>query len=160
MDDRVETRLVNFDPQSSAGMLVSGWSGYEATETGDTYAWCQARACTLRVKSRADGDRLVRFRCWPLRYPGAPPQTVTLYVSGARVDAIGLIGGARVYSLRAPRAVFRKGVNELRLEFAYADAPKEKVPGSSDQRTLAAAFDWLELVPLPPGETGTPSSQR
>ena len=40
--------------------------------------------------SRADGDRLVRFRCWPFVFPGAPPQTLTLFVNDQRIDALTL----------------------------------------------------------------------
>ena len=146
-----ETRIVGFDPESSTGLLVSGWSGWEQTAEGDSFVWAQARQARLRVDSRADGDRLVRFRAWPYRFPGAPPQTVTLFVNDARVESATLGDGPRVYAFIAPKAAFRPGANEVRLEFAYAEAPRDREPGGADARTLAAAFDWLELVPPRPG---------
>jgi hypothetical protein len=145
-----ETRSVGFDPESSAGLLVSGWSQWEKTGEGDTFVWAQAKTAALRVVSRADGDRLVRFRAWPYRYPGAPPQVLTLFVNDAKVESARLADGPHVYAFVAPKAAFRKGANDVRLEFTYAEAPQKKEPGAADARTLAAAFDWLELVPPRP----------
>jgi hypothetical protein len=142
-----ETRFLNFDPETSTGLLASGWSGYEKTAEGDSFVWAQARTATVRVSSRGDGDRLVRFRAWPYRYPGAPPQKVTLFVNDARVESSAMGDGPRVYAFLAPKAAFREGPNELRFELTYAEAPKDREAGAGDSRTLAAAFDWLELVP-------------
>ena len=141
---------MGFDPESSDGLLASGWSGWEKTAEGDTFVWAQAKSAALRIASRADGDRLVRFRAWPYRFPGAPPQVITLWVNDAKIESTPLADGPRVYAFVAPKAAFKKGRNDLRLEFAYAEAPKDRQPGAGDARTLAAAFDWLELVPPRP----------
>jgi hypothetical protein len=142
-----ETRFVGFDPESSAGLLASGWSGWEKTGEGDTFVWAQAKTAALHIASRGDGDRLVRFRAWPYRFPGAPPQLLTLFVNDAKIESTPLADGPHVYAFIAPKAAFKKGPNEVRLEFTYAEAPKDRQPGAADVRTLAAAFDWLELVP-------------
>jgi hypothetical protein len=145
-----ETRFLNFDAETTAGVLGSGWSGWEKTPEGDTFVWAQARTATVRVSSRGDGDRLVRFRAWPYRYPGAPPQNVTLFVNDAKIETATLGDGPRVYAFVAPKAAFRAGANELRLEFTYAEAPKDREPGGADARTLAAAVDGIEIVPPRP----------
>ena len=142
-----ETRFLNFDPESSARALLSGWSGWEKTPEGDSFAWCQAREGRLSVVSRADGDRLLRFRCWPFLYPGGSPQAVTLYVNETKIETTTLADGPHVYSYLTPQAAWRDGTNEIRLEFAFAEAPKDRLPGAADIRTLSAAFDWLEIVP-------------
>jgi hypothetical protein len=142
-----ETRFLNFDPESSAGALPAGWSGFEKTGDADTFVWAQARTATVAVSSRAKGDQLVRFRCWPFRFPGAPPQTVTVFVNGSRVESIPMADGPRVYALATPEALWKSGRNDVRFEFAYAEAPKDRVPGASDERTLSVAFDWLEVLP-------------
>lgn len=142
-----ETRFLNFDAETSAGALPSGWSGFEKTGENDSFAWAQARTATVTVTSRAKGDQLVRFRCWPFRYPGAPPQVATVFVNGSRIDSVTLAEGARVYGFATPQALWKAGPNEIRFEFAYAEAPKDRVPGSADARTLSAAFDWLEVLP-------------
>ena len=140
-----ETLFLNFDPESSTGSLGSGWSGWEKTAQGDTFAWCQGREGKVRVTSRGDGDRIVRLRCWPFRFAGAPPQTLTLFVNDAKIETVSLTDEPRVYSFTTPQAVWKKGANELRFSFAYAAAPRDRAPGSSDARMLAAAFDWLEI---------------
>lgn len=142
-----ETRFLNFDAESSAGALISGWSGFEKTPQNDTFVWSQSRQAKISIVSRGDGDRLIRFRCWAFVYPRAVGQSVTLFLNDARVESVPIAGDARVYTMIAPAAVFRKGPNEIRFEFASAEAPKDRLPGSTDDRTLSAAFDWLEIVP-------------
>jgi hypothetical protein len=145
-----ETRFLNFDAESTAaGVLSSGWSGFEKTPEGDTFAWSHGRTAKVRLTSRADGDRNLRFRCWPFRYPDAGPQTVTVFVNDARIDTITLGEGPHVYALTTPNAVWKKGANDVTLQFAYAEAPKDRIPGGTDPRTLSAAFDWLEILPAP-----------
>jgi len=142
-----ETRFLNFDAESSSDALLTGWSGFERTEAGDTFSWVQSRLAVVRVQTRVDGDRLLRFRAWAFRYPQAPEQTVTLIVNGSRLESFPLDEKPRVFSAVAPAAAFHPGTNELALEFAYAEAPRDRLPGSGDVRTLAAAFDWLEVLP-------------
>lgn len=141
-----ETRSFNFDPETTTGALGAGWDGFEKTELGDTFVWSHSREARVTVVSRADGDRLVRFRCWPFGFPGAPPQTLTLFVNGQKTDALTLGGEPRVYAIAVPRALWKRGANELKFVFAYAESPKDRVPGATDERTLSAAFDWLELL--------------
>jgi hypothetical protein len=141
-----ETRSLNFDPETTLGALGAGWDGFEKTELGDTFVWSHGREARLVVASRGDGDRLVRFRCWPFVFPGAPPQTITLFVNEKKTDTLTLGGEPRVYAVAVPRAFWKKGANEIRFAFAYAEAPKGRVSGSDDERTLSAAFDWLEIL--------------
>lgn len=145
-----ETRFINFDAESSPGAAASGWSGPERSPDGDTFTWCQARQARIAVFSHADGDRLVRFKCWPFRFPGSPPQAVSVFVNDAKLESAQLADGPKIYTFTAPKAVWKDGPNELRLEFAYAEAPKDRIPGNPDTRTLSAAFDWLEIVPPAP----------
>ena len=144
-----ETRFLNFDPETTSGHLVSGWSGWEKTSQGDTFVWAQAREARLRVTNAGGSDRVVRLRAWSFDWPGAPEQAVTLLVNGTRVDTVPLGPEARVVTFVAPRALWRSGENDLRLDFGRADAPKDRAAGSADARTLAAAVDWLEILPPP-----------
>jgi hypothetical protein len=89
----------------------------------------------------------VRFRCWPFAFPGGPGQTLTFYVNDRKIDTVPMSGEPRVYSLATPRAAWKRGVNELKFVFAYAESPKDRVPGATDERTLSASFDWLEVLP-------------
>ena len=140
--------FLNFDPEGSAGSLASGWSGFERTEAGDTFVWAQAREARARLLSAGAAERLVRFRAWPYRWTGAPPQTVTISVNGVKLPAVTLGEGPRVYALASPGSAWKPGMNDLTFEFAYAEAPRDREPGNADTRTLAAAFDWLEVLPV------------
>jgi hypothetical protein len=146
--DARETAFLNLDPESSTGALASGWSGFEKTEPGDTFVWAQARDVTVRVFARGPGERLVRFRAWPFLWEGAPPQTVTVSVNDVRLESMTVWPGPRVYAATSPGPAWKEGENTLTFSFGYAEAPKDRVPGAADTRTLAAAFDWIEIVPV------------
>ncbi|MGZ5381744.1 MAG: hypothetical protein ACXWFQ_07775 [Thermoanaerobaculia bacterium] len=141
-----ETRSLNFDPETTTGALGAGWDSFEKTELGDTFVWVHGREARVSIVSGADGDRLVRFRCWPFGFPGAPPQTLTLFVNDHKTDVLTLGGEPRVYAIAVPRALWKRGANELKFVFAYAESPKDRVSGATDERTLSAAFDWLEIL--------------
>ena len=143
-----EPRFLNFDPESSAGALAGGWSGFETTDAGDTFAWAQAREARVVLLAPGAADRLVRFRAWPFGWEGAPPQTVAVSLNGARFASVTLSAGPAVYGAVSPAAAWKEGTNTLTFEFAWAEAPKDRVPGADDTRTLSAAFDWIEVVPV------------
>lgn len=144
----VPTRFLNFDPASGGDALKGGWSSFERTPEGDTYVWAIAKEARLSVREPADGDRLVRFRCWPFWFEGAPAQTVGLAVNGTAVETVRLVPDRREYAVYVPRELWRPGANELAFAFAYADRPRDH-GGGGDDRTLAVAFDWLEIVAPP-----------
>jgi len=143
-----ETRFLSFDPESSAGALVVGWSGFEKTEPGDTFVWAQAREARVRVVADGPADRLVRFRAWPLWWEGAPQQEVTVLVNDVTLGKVALGDGPRVYRLEAPAPAWKAGENVVTFRFLWAEAPRDRLPGATDTRTLAAAFDWLEVLPV------------
>jgi hypothetical protein len=143
-----ETRFLNFDAESTPeDTLAHGWSSFEMTQaTGDTFVWCAGRSCSVRVWSRADGDRFVRVRLSAFKFPDAPAQTVTAFVNETPIGTQPVAGAMSIVSFRAPRAAWRNGANEVRFDFAYAADPKSKFPSADDTRQLSAAFDWLEIT--------------
>ena len=82
-----------------------------------------------------------------VRYPGGPGQTLTLFVNDRKFETLMLAGEPRVYAIQTPKEAWKRGANELTLAFAYAESPKDRIPGATDERTLAAGFDWLEILP-------------
>ncbi len=148
------TRFLNLDPQSTGSELASGWSTFERTETGDTFVWAQAREARVALLADGPADRLVRFRAWPFRWDGAPAQTVTVSLNGVVLGTVPLGDAPGVHGLASPAPAWKEGENSLTFAFAYAEAPRDRVPGASDDRTLAAAFDWIEILPTtgPVGE--------
>jgi hypothetical protein len=142
------TRFLNFDAASGAESLRSGWSSFERTAEGDTYVWAAGREARIVVQEAADRDLLIRFRCWPFWFQGAPAQTIGLALNGTDVETVRLDPDRRAYTVYVPRDLWRPGANELALAFAYAERPHDH-GGSADERPLAVAFDWLEIVPPP-----------
>jgi hypothetical protein len=142
-----ETRFVNFDVESAPPeVLAEGWSTFETTPAGDGFVWCRQKACVLHFAVNAPSERVVRMRVFPFRYPGAPPQSVAVSVNGNAVASLSVPEGENVLTFGIDGKHLRQGSNRMRFEFAYAESPKDHVPGSTDERRLAVAFDWLEVV--------------
>src|SRR4029079_9069032 len=119
---------------------------FEATPTGDTFAWCARKSCTLKLNLQSRADRIVRLRVFPFRFPEAPPQSATVVLNGTPLTKLTLPDGPSVLSFAIERTHLRTGTNWLRFDFAYAEAPKNASPPSEDTRTLSTAFDWLEVI--------------
>lgn len=140
--------FMNFDKESTPKeVLGAGWSGFEQMPAGDSFMWCMAKDCTLLVDGKQT-DQIVRTRLFAYSFPGAPPQTVNLVLNGRPLGSQPLPASPTVLQFEAPAAAWKNGRNELRFRFAYAEAPKAKVPGAEDPRTLSAAFDWVDMVPV------------
>lgn len=141
------TRFLNFDPASGADLLRDGWSSFERGADGSTYVWAVAPQARLVAWPSADSDLLVVFLCWPFWFEGAT-QTVELSVNGTPVQTVSLLPDRRVYTVYVPRERWRPGENEIAFAFGYTARPRDHGQGADD-RTLAVAFDWLEIVPPP-----------
>lgn len=150
------TRFLNFDAESTAGELVSGWSAFEKTPPGDTFVWAQAREAKVVLSGTAGVDRLVRFRAWPFVWEGSPPQGVTVELNDVTLGTFPLGTAPSVSTAPSPAAAWRDGENVLTFRFTYAEAPKDRIRGAGDTRTLAAAFDWIEVLPVPAPRKSVP----
>jgi len=144
-----EAMFLNFDPLSTPRELTRGWSSFERTGAGDTYVWAQARAASVTLRAGGPADRIIRFRAWPFRYEGAPPQRVTVVLNDVTLGTFPLPDGPTVVETPSPAAAWKRGKNVLTFDFAYAEAPKDRIAGADDGQTLAAGFDWLEVLPVP-----------
>lgn len=143
-----ETRFLNFDPESTPqGVLVSGFSAGEVSPNGDSFRWCDSANVRLKVRTRGDGARTLRMRYWPFEYTDSPKQSVSILVNEQLVGTRDMESGPHVATLRVPAHFWRKGDNEIRFKFKYAETPVLRMPPSQDKRTLSAAFDWLEILP-------------
>jgi hypothetical protein len=141
-----ETRFLNFDAESTPqGYLVAGWSGAEVNPDGDSYRWCESATVRLKVRNRGDGERVMRVRFFPFLYPNGPTQSVSVLVNEQFVARHEMAAGPRVATFRVPAKFWRKGDNEIRFKFKYAESPNAKAPPSQDMRTLSAGFDWIEI---------------
>jgi hypothetical protein len=143
-----DVRFFDFDAASTPqSRLVDGWSYYEGSVDHVSYVWSVGNSATLAVPDSGDGDRLVRFRGWPADVEGKSEQRVTLYVNGTRAHGWRVpVDGMppRTFETTVPRSAWHAGENRLRFDFAYADHTR----GKGEERRLAFAFDWLEVVSL------------
>jgi hypothetical protein len=130
-------------------MLVAGWSGLESTPEGTTFAWAEGTEATLRFGPTTRGPRLVRIRAWAFGYPGAGPQHLSVLVNDCRVARVVLSSEPSEHSVPTPSSVWREDGNVLRFRFSRADAPRDRLPGATDGRRLAAAFDRVRVEPVP-----------
>ena len=140
--------FANFDKESTPReILKTGWSGFEQMAEGDTFVWCMEKSCTLSLGASAEGH-MVRVRAFAFTYPNAPEQTVTLFVNGKSAGRQVLWPRPTVVQFETQASAWKNGRNDLRFDFAYADSPLARSPGAKDRRTLSAAFDWVDIVPV------------
>src|SRR6185503_11212523 len=125
---------------------VEGWSSFEATRAGDTFAWCTRKSCVLRLLVHTPGDRIVRLRAFPFRYEGAPPQQASVTINGRHVVTLPLPGGENVFVFGAERSFWKRGANVLRFDMSYAEAPADLDPTTNDGRRLSVGLDWIEVI--------------
>src|SRR5262245_39170425 len=156
---RHEVDLVVLYPQARAGAeapsldlgsdaslpaLVSGW-GPRARAGDGAFQWGQGEGSELRFGVGEPRDLELRLRGWPLAFDGAPPQSVEVRANGQTVATLALAPGAHDYPVQVPAAALVPGENRLALRYAWARAPRDVVPGSSERRALAVAWDSLRI---------------
>jgi arylsulfatase A-like enzyme len=153
-----ETRRI--DPGSAAdrGLLVAGWGRPEVDPgTGKAFVWATSTTATFEVTLLQPAATSLRFVCRPFAFEGAPSQTVEVVANGVPAGTVTLGRRAEPYSVQIPAERLWPGRNRLELRFAYAESPRRVDPGSDDQRTLAAAFEELELEPVAAARGGGPA---
>jgi hypothetical protein len=145
-----ERYVIDFGDPRREFALLTGWAREERWgDGGPTVQWANDRESSLVVFLGAPVDRVLEVRMLPLRYPGSPPQTVSIDVNGAPRVTLVLDPEWAVYRIPLRASSFRNGLNTVTFRYGYAIAPASMIPGSSDTRTLAVAFDYLVLAPGP-----------
>ncbi len=146
-----EARFIDLGTPSARNWLRSGWGADESrSDDGTTYVWATARVA--RVDSflfNTDAKRLY-FQCRAFVWEGAPDQEVRVSINDRGIGSVTLGRGNKRYSLRIPAGTLVFGLNRIELKFSYAEKAEKYRPGSSDSRTLAAAFDFIGIAPPPP----------
>jgi hypothetical protein len=139
--------VVDFGDPHREFALLTGWSIDERWGEAPTIQWTSDRESSAVVPLGAPVDRVLEVRVRPLSYPGSPPQTVRVDVNGRRLGTLTLGPEWTVYRMPVPAASLQRGRNTVTFTYGYALAPASIVPGNTDTRTLAVAFDYLSLVP-------------
>jgi hypothetical protein len=92
-------------------------------------------------------DSVLRIRLNPFTFDNAPEQRLTVSLNEHTLGTKVVIPGWNTLSFKARREAWRAGSNQVRLHFTYAEKPKDRIPGSIDERRLAAIFDWFAVEP-------------
>jgi arylsulfatase A-like enzyme len=139
------TSMTDVGAREHHDRLVSGWGEPETDlSSGDSFVWATATEASVELELLAVGASVLEFRCWPFTFDGAPMQRVEVGVNGVPVGAEDLLPAAAVHSLTVPAGVLRYGPNVITFRFAYAESASDH--GVDDDRTLAAAFDWIRVA--------------
>lgn len=130
------------DPAMHRWML-SGWYRNRHATAGDG-CWSHGLQSELLLPLPTEGDVRMEFRCQPLAFVNAPPQSVSLSVNGEAISTIPLRPGLQTYSLTLPRDALRDDQNHFVFRYAYARRPSEVLPESQDERLLSVC--WYSLT--------------
>ncbi|MGC9521831.1 MAG: ArnT family glycosyltransferase [Anaerolineae bacterium] len=141
---------IDLGAESDARYLGLGW--FRPEEIGGiTGRWAgQVPTTTLRFNLSHGNSYLLRFRA--LAYP--PAQSVTLHLDGRSLGEVPLSQAWMEFEIRSSLEQTSGPTGPstmvtLELTHERLSSPLEATGGaSSDRRALAAAYDWLCVVPL------------
>lgn len=143
---RVELRNVDFGTSEARPLLLEGWAPAEETDPrGETFVWALGEVSTIELFLLEPRPLELRFACRPFRFPGAPPQTLEVRIGEVSVVRLELAPKLAEYEVTVPAEALQAGRNVLSLHHGSSHRPRDVVPGSRDDRPLAAAWDWLRL---------------
>jgi len=135
---------IDFGLEETEMYRGEAWSWNE--EIGGANAnWATAQRARVFVPLRQEGDYKLTIAALPFSYQGAPPQKVNITMNGHPVSELSLTANWAPYEVDIPSTVIRYGLNELTLHFSHLASPRDVLPGSSDQRTLAVAVDYMKF---------------
>jgi len=117
-------------------LFGEGWAGSE----GDI-RWAAAKEATLRIPRFGRAPRRIVVHAMPFAHPTLPPQTMRVSLNGSVLGQASMLPGWRDYEFDAP--LWRDGWNTISFAFARINAPSDF--GAADRRTLAAAFDRIDV---------------
>jgi len=147
---------IDFGLEETEMYRGEGWSWNE--EIGSVSAnWATAQRARVFIPLRQMGDYKLTIATLPFSYQGTPPQRVNIMMNGYPVSELSLTANWAPYEVDIPSTVIRYGLNELTLHFSYLASPQGVLPGSSDQRTLAAAVDYVKFEQVNASSEGSRS---
>ena len=140
-----ELERLDFGTADTRSYLDEGWSRDESAADGTSFVWSTGESSSLRLFFSEQRDVQLNFRCWRFQYPEAPPQQVTVEVNGATIATVALAGGPAEYRVHVPASVVESGNNRVSFRYRWHRAPRDVIPGATDGRGLAVAWDWLSI---------------
>ena len=167
LSDREGTVLVEFSRRQATGVyrratsrhsfgwtdatevLVEGFSTPELNGNTD-FTWAIARHAKIRMWILDKDSDWLHLSIRPFVVNVDVPQVVSVGVNETNLGTATLTSaGFSDYSLRLPTDVLKLGENVVTFDFVYAEMPRRVSESSPDTRTLAAAFDYIEITSNP-----------
>jgi hypothetical protein len=135
---------IDFGLEETEMYRGEGWSWNE--EIGGVSAnWATAQRARVFIPLHQEGDYKLTIAALPFSYQGAPPERVNITMNGHLVSELALTANWAPYEVDIPSTVIRYGLNELTLHFSQLASPQDVLPENLDQRTLAAAVDYVKF---------------
>jgi hypothetical protein len=148
--------IIDFGLEETEMYRGEGWSWNE--EIGSVSAnWAMAQRARVFIPLHKMGDYRLTIAALPFSYQGTPPQRVNIMMNGYPVSELSLTANWAPYEVDIPSTVIRYGLNEITLHFSHLASPQDVLPGSSDQRTLAVAVDYVKLEQVNASSEGSHS---
>ena len=155
-----EPLVIDFGAPPPYRYVQKGWYGPErwGPESAPELSmrWSEGRESELILW--LDGNRAYRGELivQPLRFPGAGPQRLELFINDHPVADWRLTEPAWIpLTFSVPAAAVRPGLNRLRFRYGTVARPADVIPGNDDPRQLAVAFDRITLrAEQPAGGSG------
>jgi hypothetical protein len=132
--------------EASQIMLGTGWSYPETAGDGTTFRWASAQSVELGLLGSARDYSSIKMRVLPFPSPDMPAQRIEVRLNSQHLGDLALDPGWNEYTLQIPPDSLQPGANLVNLLFAWQQAPTDLDPNATDQRRLAAAFDFVELI--------------
>lgn len=133
--------------EESEPFVGRGWGPPERDPAGEWFRWSIGDRSSVLVPLRQSRDYQLTVLVRP--YEAALPNRVGLRVNGEAQLPRPVVGKEELrWTLGS--ALWRRGINELQLEFARTARPSQATV-SSDSRELAVAVYRLELIAIPDG---------
>jgi hypothetical protein len=126
-------------------LLVGGVWGTREGPPNDAFRWVLAREVSITFAIHGMHANTIRVTAIPVADPSLPPQHMQLSLNGAAVGEVTMHDFLADYALDASAALWRDGLNVLTFTFSRATTPASLIPGSTDQRTLAAAIHRVTI---------------
>ncbi len=129
-----------------------GWSFVERSP-GLNMQWAVGREARVALPIGEPRTVIVETRVRPFIYPGSaesPDQMIDFWLGDQFIERVALEPEWNQIQIRIPADVWAREHDVLRLFFAKTERPADVIEGSTDQRALAAAFDWIRIIEIDP----------
>ena len=144
-----DTSRYGFGTTGAREILVEGFSTPERNGRSE-FAWAIADQARIRLRILDDDSGWLHFAAFPFVIGSSVKQTVSVRLNETAVGTVTLSPGRFAdYSLPLPNGALTFGDNIITFDFSYAEAPSRMFHSATDTRTLAAAFDYIEITTNP-----------